>query len=150
MVMDYKTGVNKDGRLVANQVKIAHDTGAYGGFSAYATEQGGMFASGPYWIPNIRIEGQTIFTNKVVSISMRGFSIVNGQGSMEIQMAKIAEALQIDPWELRFINAYRDGDLGASRYVVRGAGAIEAMTKAAELAGVQLPAQLLAMSSRRR
>jgi len=69
---------------------------------------------------------------------------------MEIQMAKIAEALKIDPWELRFINAFRDGDLGASRYVVRGAGALEAMKKTAELAGVELPAHLLAMSSRRR
>ncbi len=149
-VMEYKTGVKKDGRLVANHIKEYHDTGAYGGFSAYATEKCGMFASGPYWIPNILVEAKTIYTNKVVSISMRGFAIINGQSTMEIQMGKIAEALGMDPWELRFINAWRDGDMGASRYIVRGAGALEAMKKAAELAGVQLPAHLMAMSSRRR
>jgi CO/xanthine dehydrogenase Mo-binding subunit len=135
---------------VANSVRMYHDTGAYGGFSAYATEKGSMFASGPYWIPNILMESSTIFTNKVVSISMRGFAIINGQSTMEIQMAKIAEALSMDPWELRFINAYRDGDLGASRYVVRGAGVLEAMKATAELGGVELPAHLMAMSSRRR
>ncbi|MGQ9600239.1 MAG: xanthine dehydrogenase family protein molybdopterin-binding subunit, partial [Anaerolineae bacterium] len=149
-VMEYRTGVKKDGRLVANHIKEWHDTGAYGGFSAYATEKCGMFASGPYWIPNILVEAKTIFTNKVVSISMRGFAIINGQSTMEIQMSKIAEALGMDPWELRFINAWRDGDMGASRYIVHGAGALEAMKKAAELAGIQLPAHLMAMSSRRR
>ena len=56
----------------------------------------------------------------------------------------------MDPWELRFINAWRDGDQGVSRYRVRGAGALEAMKKAAELAGIKLPDRLQAMSSRGR
>jgi CO/xanthine dehydrogenase Mo-binding subunit len=56
----------------------------------------------------------------------------------------------MDPWELRFINAWRDGDKGVTQYVVQGAGAIEAMKRAAELAGIQLPKHLMAMSSRRR
>jgi CO/xanthine dehydrogenase Mo-binding subunit len=56
----------------------------------------------------------------------------------------------MDQWELRFINAWRDGDMGVSRYVVRGAGALEAMTEAAKLAGIELPDRLLAMSSRGR
>ena len=81
---------------------------------------------------------------------MRGFSVINGQMPCEMQMSKIAEALGMDPWELRMINAWRDGDLGASRYVVQGAGAIEAMKKVAEMAGIQLPEKLMAMSSRRR
>ena len=109
-----------------------------------------MFASGPYAIPNILIEGQTIFTNKPMSSSMRGFAVINGQIPMDIQMSRIAEKLDMDPWELRFINAWRDGDIGASRYVVQGAGAIEAMKKCAELAGIQLPDKLMEMNSRRR
>ncbi len=56
----------------------------------------------------------------------------------------------MDQWELRFINAWRDGDQGVSRYVVRGAGALEAMKGAAKLAEIELPEQLLAMSSRGR
>jgi CO/xanthine dehydrogenase Mo-binding subunit len=149
-VFEYKTGVKKDGRLTANLIKEWHDAGAYGGFSPYGTEKCGMFASGPYHVPNIRMEAQTILTNKAGSSSMRGFAIMNGQFPMELQMHKVANTLGMDPWELRFINAWRDGDLGASRYVVRGAGALEAMKKAAELAGIELPDHLLAMSSRGR
>jgi CO/xanthine dehydrogenase Mo-binding subunit len=56
----------------------------------------------------------------------------------------------MDPWEIRFINAWRDGDPGATRFTVEAAGLIEAMKRAAELAGVELPARLKAMSSRGR
>jgi CO/xanthine dehydrogenase Mo-binding subunit len=69
---------------------------------------------------------------------------------MEMQMSKVAETTGMDPWELRFINAWRDGDIGVSRYVVRGAGALESMKAAAEMAGIELPEKLLAMSSRGR
>ncbi len=149
-VFEYKTGVKKDGTLVANLIKEWHDSGAYGGFSPYGTEKCGMFASGPYHIPNIRVEAQTILTNKAGSSSMRGFSIMNGQFGMEMQMHKIAKELGMDPWKLRFINAWRDGDQGVSRYTVQGAGALEAMKETARLAGVELPDHLMAMSSRRR
>jgi CO/xanthine dehydrogenase Mo-binding subunit len=149
-VFEYKTGVKKDGRLVANLIREWHDAGAFGGFSPYGTEKCGMFASGPYHIPNIRMEAQTILTNKLGSSSMRGFAIMNGQFGMEMQMHKIANELNMDPWELRFINAWRDGDQGASRYTVQGAGALEAMKETARLAGIELPDHLMAMSSRGR
>lgn len=149
-IFDYKTGFKKDGRIVANHINVWHDAGAYGGFSPYGVEKCSMFACGPYHIPNIRIEGKCVLTNKPGSSSMRGFTIMNGQFPMELQMHKVAQALGMDPWELRFINAWRDGDIGASRYVVRGAGALEAMKATAEMSGVQLPDHLLAMSSRGR
>ena len=149
-IFEYKTGVKADGRIVASHIREFHDSGAYTGLSPYATEKCGMFASGPYFVPNILMESQVIYTNKPISSSMRGFAVINGQIPAEIQMSRIAEKLGMDPWELRFINAYRNEDLGASRYVVRGAGAIEAMKKCAELAGIQLPAKLMEMNSRRR
>ncbi len=149
-VFEYRDGVKRDGRIVARHIREYHDTGAYAGMSPYATEKCGMFAAGPYGIPNILVEAKTIFTNKLIASSMRGFSILNGQSCAEVQMSKIANALGMDPWELRFVNAWRDGDLGASRYVVQGAGAIEAMKKTAELAGIELPDHLMAMTSRGR
>lgn len=147
-IFDYKTGVKDDGTLVANYIKLLHDSGAYGGFSPYGSEKCSMFASGPYHIPNIRVEAQTVFTNKPGSSSMRGFTVMNGQFPIEMQLHKIAKDMGMDPWELRFINAWRDGDIGVSRYPVQGAGAIEAMKKTAELAGIELPEHLLAMDSR--
>jgi CO/xanthine dehydrogenase Mo-binding subunit len=149
-ILEYKTGVKKDGRLTANHIKLWHDAGAYGGFSPYGVEKGSMFASGPYQIANMRVDGQCVFTNKAGSSSMRGFTIMNGQFPMEMQMSKIADTIGMDPWELRFINAWRDGDMGVSRYIVRGAGALEAMRGAAKIHGIELPEKLLAMSSRER
>jgi CO/xanthine dehydrogenase Mo-binding subunit len=91
-----------------------------------------------------------IYTNKPVASSMRGFGISNGMTCAEIHTNRIVEETGIDPWELRFINAWRDNDIGVTRYVVKGAGGLEAMKKAAELAGIELPDHLMAMSSRRR
>ncbi len=149
-VFEYKTGIKKDGRITARHIKQWHDTGAYGALSVYAVEKCGMFAAGAYHIPNILVESQIIFTNKPIASSMRGFGVINGQTCVEVHMNKIAEAIGMDPWELRFINAWRDGDQGVTRYTVQGAGGLEAMKKLAELTGVQLPDHLMAMSSRRR
>jgi CO/xanthine dehydrogenase Mo-binding subunit len=149
-VLDYQTGVKKDGRLTACRIEIWHDTGAYAGMSPYGLEKCAMFAPGPYDIPHIKVVARTIFTNRPISSSMRGFSVVNGQFAAELHLNRVAEALGMDPWELRFINAWRDGDQGVSGYRVRGAGALEAMKKAADLAGIELPKRLMAMSSRGR
>lgn len=149
-IFEYKTGIKKDGRIVSRYIKEIQDAGGYGGLSAYVTEKCGMFAAGGYHIPNIHVDAQTVYTNKPVASSMRGFGIMNGQSCVEVHMNRIAETIGMDPWELRFINAWRDGDLGVTRYVVQGAGGLEAMKKAAELAGITLPDHLLAMSSRRR
>ena len=149
-VLDYKTGVKKDGWLTACRIDIWHDTGAYAGMSPYGLEKCAMYAPGPYEFPHIKVTARTIFTNRPISSSMRGFSVINGQIASEIQMNRVAEAVGMDPWELRFINAWRDGDEGVSGYKLRGAGALEAMKKAAELAGIELPGRLTAMSSRER
>jgi CO/xanthine dehydrogenase Mo-binding subunit len=149
-VFRYKSGIKKDGRIVARHIQEWQDTGGYGGLSAYVVEKCGMFAAGGYHIPNILVEGHVVYTNKPVASSMRGFGISNGMTCAEIHTNRIVEETGIDPWELRFINAWRDNDIGVTRYVVKGAGGLEAMKKAAELAGIELPDHLMAMSSRRR
>jgi CO/xanthine dehydrogenase Mo-binding subunit len=146
----YKDGVTKDGRIVARHVEHWKDGGAFVTFSPYGVEKGSLFLCGPYSIPNILIEGHCVFTNKPTSSSMRGYTIMNGQFCADVQVQKIADKLGMDPWEVRMINAFRDGDLGAGHYVIEGAGAIEAVKSTAELAGVDLPAHLLQMSSRGR
>jgi len=149
-VFDYKTGVTNDGRIVAAHIKEYHDSGAYIGLSPYGMDKCSIFVPGPYNIPNILVEVQGIFTNKPSSTSMRGYGVLNGQIATEVQMSKIAQKLNMDQWELRFINAWRDGDMGVSRYVIKGAGALEAMKGCAKLAGFELPEKLLRMSSRSR
>jgi CO/xanthine dehydrogenase Mo-binding subunit len=81
---------------------------------------------------------------------MRGFSTINVSYAHEVQMDLMAEAIGMDPWEIRFINAWREGDTAPNQWKVVAAGLIETMKKAAEMEGVKLPPHLLAMSSQRR
>jgi CO/xanthine dehydrogenase Mo-binding subunit len=147
---EFKDGVKKDGRIVARQVKTLHDTGAYSGMGPYVVDKNSILIGGPFYIPNIWIDGTCVYTNKPAASSMRGFGIINGTSAEQLQMDRIAEKIGMDPWEIRFINAWRDGDPGATQFKVEAAGLIEAMKRAAELAGVKLPAHLQAMSSRGR
>jgi len=147
---EFKDGVKKDGRIIARKIRSVHDTGAYSGMGPYVVDKNSILVAGPFWIPNIWIDGTCVYTNKPPASSMRGFGIINGTSAEELQMDRIAETIGMDPWEIRFINAWRDGDLGATQFRLEAAGLIEAMKRAAELAGVKLPAHLQAMSSRRR
>jgi CO/xanthine dehydrogenase Mo-binding subunit len=146
----FKDGVKKDGRIVARQITTLHDTGGYSGMGPYVVDKNSILIAGPFFIPHICIDGTCVYTNKPPASSMRGFGIINGTSAEQLQMDRIAETIGMDPWEIRFINAWRDGDLGATQFQVVAAGLIEAMKRAAELAGVKLPAHLQAMSSRGR
>ena len=146
----FKDGVKKDGRIVARQIKTIHDCGAYTAMGNYVVDKNAILIAGPFAIPNIWIDGICVFTNKPPASSQRGFGIINGTSAEQLQMNRIAEVIGMDPWEIRFINAWREGDLGATQFKVEAAGLIEAMQKAAALAGIELPAHLKAMSSQRR
>jgi CO/xanthine dehydrogenase Mo-binding subunit len=147
---DFKDGVAKDGRIVARQIKSVHDTGAYGGMGPYAVEKNSILVAGPYNIPNIAIDGTCVFTNKPPASSMRGFAVINGTTAVELQMDRVAEAVAMDPWEIRMINAWRNGDLSATQVKIEACAAVEVLQQAASLAGIELPAHLKTMSSERR
>ncbi len=147
---EFRDGVKKDGRIVARKIRTIHDTGGYSGMGPYVVDKNAILVAGPFAIPNLWIDGICVYTNKPPASSMRGFGIINGTSAEQLQMDRIAEAIGMDPWEIRFVNAWRDGDLGATQFKVEAAGLIEAMKRAAELAGIKLPAHLQAMSSRGR
>ena len=81
---------------------------------------------------------------------MRGYGTSSACFAHEVQMDIIAKAVGKDPWEVRFINALRDGDAIAIRKKVESASAIETMKAAAEAAGIKLHETLIAMSSEKR
>jgi len=81
---------------------------------------------------------------------MRGFAVINGTSAVELQMGRLAEAVSMDPWEFRMMNAWRNGDISATQVKVEACAAVECMQRAAELAGIELPQHLKTMSSDRR
>jgi len=143
----YKDGVTKEGKIVARQVTIYGDSGAYNRHTPYAVTKCAANAAGPYAIPNVSIDVYCCYTNKTPSSAMRGFAVTMATWAIEQQMDKIAETVGIDPWAVRFINAYKNGDTKPHRKVVEDATLIEVMQEAANMVGVKLPKKFKQMSS---
>ncbi len=145
--MYYKDGVMKDGRIVARQVTSYADAGAYNRHTPYAVTKHAANVAGPYNIPNVSIDAHCVYTNRQPGSAMRGFGVTPASFALEVQMDKIAETIGMDPWEIRFVNAYRNGDIKPHRKVVEDATLIEVMQAAAEMVGHELPEHLKAMNS---
>ncbi|HET9520906.1 MAG TPA: molybdopterin cofactor-binding domain-containing protein [Candidatus Limnocylindrales bacterium] len=142
-----KDGVMNDGRIVARKVTSYADSGAYSRQTPYSLTKHAANVAGPYAIPNVSIDAYCVYTNRQPSSAMRGFGITMASFALEVQMDKIAELVGLDPWTVRFINAYHDGDVKPHRKVTEDATLIETMQAAATLVGHELPAELKAMSS---
>jgi CO/xanthine dehydrogenase Mo-binding subunit len=100
----------RDGRLVCVRMRILLDGGAYASSSTAVTANATSFAAGPYRVPNALIETTSVFTNNPPCGAMRGFGAVQTCFAAEAQMDKLARALEIDPVELRLLNAMQPGD----------------------------------------
>jgi CO/xanthine dehydrogenase Mo-binding subunit len=100
-----------DGRLVCVHMRILLDGGAYASSSTAVTSNAASFAAGPYAVPNALIESTCVYTNNPPCGAMRGFGAVQTCFAAEAQMDKLAEALGLDPVELRLRNALAPGDV---------------------------------------
>lgn len=104
-----KTGVRKDGTLLARQVRLVWDSGAYAEKGPTISKSGGKLAAGPYAIPNVEIESFMVFTNKPVAGAMRGYGSAQVAFAYESQMDVIAKKLGMNPLALRIKNALTEG-----------------------------------------
>ena len=145
--MYFKDGVTKDGRIVARKITTYADAGAYNRHTPYAVTKHAANIAGPYRIPNVWIDAHCVYTNKQPGSAMRGFGVTPASFALEMQMDKIAKVVGMDPWEIRFLNAYRDGDMKPHQKVVEDATLIEVMQAAAQLVGHDLPEKLMQMKS---
>ena len=142
-----KDGVMNDGHIIARKITTYQDSGAYLRFSSYGGMKHCSHMPGPYTIPNVWIDSIVVFTNRTPSNAMRGFGVMAGSFALEVQMDKIAETIGMDPWQLRLINAYREGDMKSHQKEVEDAGMVETILTAAKLAGKHLPETFQNMSS---
>ncbi|MEH7455370.1 xanthine dehydrogenase subunit D [Gottfriedia acidiceleris] len=112
MKITMKTGVNVNGEIVAHKVKIIADTGAFATLGPAVLDFAIEHAPGPYIIPNIEIEGFSVFTNNGVAGEFRGFGGNQITFALEGQIDRIAEKLKMDPIEFRFKNLRKITDFG--------------------------------------
>ncbi len=118
MKMHYKTGATKDGKILATEVTILGDTGAYASYGAAVITRASVHAAGPYEIPNIRVDATFYFTNNPMAGAFRGFGVPQVAAAHEGQMNALAKALNMDPIDLRILNAHRPGSVSSTGQVL--------------------------------
>jgi CO/xanthine dehydrogenase Mo-binding subunit len=117
-IVRHRTGVMRDGRLVAMEIDVLMDGGAYATLSAVVLSRGCIHAAGPYRCDHTRIDGRAVMTNTPPNGAFRGFGAPQTQFATEVHMDRIAEALGMDPVRLRELNALRPGDTSATGQVM--------------------------------
>ena len=108
--MRYRTAADAEGRLVAMDIDILSDGGAYALLSALVLLYSTTCAAGPYRCPNVRISARTVYTNHTPCSAMRGFGGMQVALGYEGQMDRLARELGIDPLEIRRRNFVERGD----------------------------------------
>lgn len=104
-------GARRDGRIVAIEAEVIGDVGAYAYTSTKVIANAQLMVSGPYVVDNIYIDSYGAYTNNIPTGAFRGFGAPQGIFAAEGQVNKLAEALGIDPVELRLKNSIREGSI---------------------------------------
>jgi len=111
MWIKHKLGATRDGKLVAAQIELISDAGPYMYTSPKVLGNAAFGATGPYEIPNVRVDAYTVATHNIVTGAFRGFGAPQAHFAAETQINKLAEKLGMDPVELRLKNILREGSL---------------------------------------
>ncbi|WP_102107237.1 xanthine dehydrogenase family protein molybdopterin-binding subunit, partial [Oceaniglobus roseus] len=142
-----KDGVTRDGRIIAREFSGFFDSGAYMRLSPYAIVKSVGHLPGPYFIPNVAANVFCCVTNRTPATAMRGFGITAVDFAIECHMDRVAEAVGMNPIDLRILNAYRDGDMKAHRRKAKNAALIECCQVVADKAGWTISPDSRAQSS---
>ncbi len=134
-IMDYKTGVTREGKILARQVRLVLDGGAYCSFSETTLGKACILATGPYRIENVLVEAFAVYTNKTVAGAMRGFGAPQVCFAYESHMDDIAAALGIDPLDIRLLNAFEEGSASPTGQALQSVAVKPSLLKAAQRFG---------------
>ncbi|MEI6308273.1 MAG: molybdopterin cofactor-binding domain-containing protein [bacterium] len=130
--MRIKTGVKLDGTLMAREMQVIVDKGAYCHYGPAITGYAAGTAASSYRIPHFRFNADIVYTNKQAGGPFRGFGAPQVIFAIESQLDEIAEALGIDPLELRIKNANRSGDLTPCGWAITTCGLEECLEKVSQ------------------
>jgi CO/xanthine dehydrogenase Mo-binding subunit len=116
-----KSGVTKDGRIIARRCDVWWNGGAYADIGPRVTQKSGFTAAGPYDIEHVQIESYAVYTNRPPAGALRGFGIPQLVWAYESHTDLIARALKLDPLEFRRKNILREGQPQATGTTMRDA-----------------------------
>lgn len=135
MKIHSRVGFKKDGTLVAKDLRIQLDGGAYNAMGPTATFLCGNFGAMLYRYPNYRFLGEHVYTNKPPASAMRGFGAPQSLYASEVQMNIAAEELGIDPVDIRLKNAQVSGDQIPDVATISSCGFSESIKSVAQMSG---------------
>ncbi|HKZ91423.1 MAG TPA: molybdopterin cofactor-binding domain-containing protein, partial [Candidatus Limnocylindrales bacterium] len=131
----YRTGVGADGSLVAQDIEVIMDGGAYCTLTPVVLSRGVLHSGGPYECPNVRIRGRAMATNTPPNGAFRGFGAPQVEFAAELQVARVADELGVSPAQLRTRWMYREGGITPTGQILReSVGAAEVLERATEAA----------------
>jgi CO/xanthine dehydrogenase Mo-binding subunit len=135
-ILRYKHGAKKDGTVVAMEADIVSDAGAYVYLSPWILVYSTIHSTGPYAIPNVKVDANSVLTNNIMTSAFRGFGGMEVAFAYESQMDELARALDMDPVELREKNFLKKGSETASFQTIESEVLLpEAAGKAVEALG---------------
>jgi 4-hydroxybenzoyl-CoA reductase subunit alpha len=137
LIVEVKTGVKKDGTLVAQQFRVINNCGAYRGSGVVVIFLAWGFIMIPYRLPHLKYEGYSVFTNNPLRAPQRGHGAPQVRFAVESQLDIIAEELGLDPIEIRMKNARKPGEQLPNGDNVHNCGLRECIEQAAEHTGFQ-------------
>jgi CO/xanthine dehydrogenase Mo-binding subunit len=108
-IVRHRSGISADGRLIAQDIEVVMDGGAFCTLSPVVLSRGVLHSGGPYECPNVHIKGRSMATNTPPNSAFRGFGAPQVGFAHELQIARIAAELDVSPAELRRRWAYREG-----------------------------------------
>ena len=125
-----KMGLSRGGRIRAVEIKMICDGGAYGLSTEGVVRKAAILAAGPYAIPNVKIDTYGIYTNNTPSGAFRSFGGLQAQFATETHLDICAEKLGLDPFEIRRLNAMRDGAMSHTKQRLKSVSYLQALDAA--------------------
>ncbi len=138
-VIKIKTGVKKNGLIIAEHIEFYFDSGAYASYRPQAYLVGAHDTPGPYRVPNCLIEEKYIYTNTMPAGYMRAPGHLQGMFASESHMDVVAQRLNMDPVEFRRLNFMHDGDPSPLGHVIPHIKPTETLARAIEASGFAKP-----------
>jgi CO/xanthine dehydrogenase Mo-binding subunit len=134
-VIRHRTGLRTDGRIVAQDIELVLDGGAYTTLTPVVLSRATIHAGGPYDVANVRIRSRAVATNTPPNGAFRGFGAPQAEFAAEMQVNRAADALALSPLEIRRRNVYQPGGTTPTGQVLRrDVAALEVLERAAEAA----------------
>ena len=109
-IITHRTGVKRNGRITAAEIKMVSDAGAYPYLSHYVLLYATVASPGPYRVDNLKVDSVSAATNNPFTSAFRGFGAAQAAVAYEQQMDEIAKTLGLDPLEVRRVNYLKTGD----------------------------------------